>query len=164
MIELEAIAFNHDPATATHDALNLRRNATEWIAVPEWRRARSVTPEDSPAAYALARVAGQAVTIQASFSCDDPSITIAEVRARDNVIDPGPSGCTGQVIDLFRRWLQQLYGNVLGEVQARTVAFVNGQSGLLPFFLTRTKLAQAGVGSHTTEWRWEYRLPNQRQW
>jgi len=32
MIQLESIAFNHDPAAATHDAINLRGNATEGSA------------------------------------------------------------------------------------------------------------------------------------
>lgn len=165
MIHLEAIAFNHDPAAATHDALNLRRNATQWVTVPEWRRGISVTPEDSPAAYARAQVAGHTVTIKASLSCTDPSITTVEVRAKDNVVSPpGPGGCLGWIIALFQAILRALFGNVLGEVQARQVTFVNGQTGLVPFTLVNTKLSQALVGPHTTEWRWQYRRPGHKKW
>jgi len=37
-VQLEAIKFNHDSASATHDALNVRRNATQFVTVPEWQR------------------------------------------------------------------------------------------------------------------------------
>jgi hypothetical protein len=50
---LEAIKFNHDQSSATGDAFNIRRNDTEQVNVPEWRRGISVKPEDSPAAYAI---------------------------------------------------------------------------------------------------------------
>jgi hypothetical protein len=53
MITVEAITFNHDPGAATHDALNIRRNASQTVHVPEWRRFISVNPEDSPAVYAV---------------------------------------------------------------------------------------------------------------
>ena len=38
MIAIEAIKFNHDDNSATHDALNIRKNATQFVHVPEWRR------------------------------------------------------------------------------------------------------------------------------
>jgi hypothetical protein len=53
-INLEAIKLNHDSTSATHDALNIRRDATTFVTVPEWRHGFSVTPEDSPAAYSIA--------------------------------------------------------------------------------------------------------------
>ena len=81
MIYLEEIAFNHDPTSATTDAINLRRNATDWVHVPEWRRGISITAEDSPAAYSIGQVAGHTVTIKASLSCTDPNVVTAEVRA-----------------------------------------------------------------------------------
>ena len=167
MIYLEQIAFNHDPGSASGDALNLRRNASDWVEVPEWRRGISVTPEDSPAAYALAQVAGHTVTIKAAFSCTDPNITGVEIRAVDNVVaPPPPSGCAGWLLWFIQSLLRALFGNVLGEVQARTVTFVGGQTGLLPFTLINTKLSQIRVGSHTTEWRWQYRSlgPGKHKW
>lgn len=163
MIRVEEIAFNHDPGSATTDAFNLRRNATDWVHVPEWRRGISVTPEDSPAAYAIGQVTGQTVTIKASLSCTDPTIASAEIRARDNVMFPQPGGCLGWLTWLLQVLAQLFYGNVLGEVQARTVTFVNGQTGLVPFTLMNTKLSQPRVGPHTTEWCWQYRLPGKKK-
>src|SRR5262245_30760643 len=104
MIQIEAIKFNHDTSAASHDAINLRRNASQWVNVPEWQRGVCVNPEDSPAAYATARTAGNTVTIQASFSCTDPAWTSAEIRALDNRVFPGvvfvrqPTGCIGWVL------------------------------------------------------------------
>lgn len=163
MISLEEIAFNHDPSSATAEALNLRRNATDWVHVPEWRRGISIKPEDSPAAYAIAQVAGHTVTIKASLSCTDPGITSAWVRAKDNVVSPPPpSGCLGWLVWLLLALVRALFGNVLGEVEARTVTFVNGQTGLTSFTLIHTRLSTMSVGSHTTEWRWQYRLPGKK--
>ncbi len=82
-ILLEAIKFNHDPTAATADGLNLRRNATQWVNVPEWQRGISVNPEDSPAAYAIKETRGHVLTIQAQFRRTDPSIRTAQVRALD---------------------------------------------------------------------------------
>jgi len=48
MISMEAIKFNHNPGFATHDAFNPRRNATQFVNVPEWRRFISVNPEGRP--------------------------------------------------------------------------------------------------------------------
>ena len=83
MIAIEAIKFNRNTGAATHDALNLRRNATGFISVPEWRRFVSVNPEDSPAAYAIEPT--KTVSIEASFSSTDPSIAWAEVRVKNHV-------------------------------------------------------------------------------
>ncbi len=165
MIQLESITFNHNPAAATHDAINLRRNATEWVTVPEWRHGASVTPEDSPAAYAVGQIGANPVTIKASFSSSTPGIQSAYVRAVDAVIDPpGPSGCLGWLIMLLRALLRALFGNVLGEIKARQVTFTNGQSGPVSFELINTKLATALVGQHTTKWRWQYRKGNHGAW
>ena len=37
-VELVAVAFNHDASSATTDALNIRRDGDELVAVPEWQR------------------------------------------------------------------------------------------------------------------------------
>jgi hypothetical protein len=43
MIAIEAVTFNHTAGAATHDALNIRRNAAQTVHIPEWRRFISVT-------------------------------------------------------------------------------------------------------------------------
>ena len=155
MIRLESIAFNHDSATATHDAINMRKNATDWIAVPEWRRGVSLLPEDSTAAYAVKQVGSNIVTLRVSLSCSDAAIHTAWVRAVDAVIDPPPpTGCLGWLLCLVRWIFRALFGNVLGEVKARSVSFTAGQSGSVSFQLQSMKLGHASVGAHTTKWRW----------
>src|SRR2546427_13084723 len=85
MIAIESITFNHDTSAATHDALNIRKNATQIISVPEWRRFICVNPEDSRAAYAVAPTQGKAITIEVSLSSTDPSIAFVEVRVDNHV-------------------------------------------------------------------------------
>ena len=80
MLAIEAITFNHNTGAATHDALNIRRNATQTVHIPEWRRVISVNPEDSPAAYATGATHGNPITILVSLSSTDPAIAFIEVR------------------------------------------------------------------------------------
>jgi hypothetical protein len=165
MVQLDSIAFNHDSSAATYDAINLRKNASFWLTVPEWQRGVSVLPEDSTAAYAVAQVGTNTVTIQAVLSCTDPSVHHAWIRAVDAVVDPPPPlGCLGWIIVLIRAILRALFGNVLGEVRNREVTFSAGQTGPLSFELIHTKLAHAVVGPHTTKWRWQYKLKKKDPW
>lgn len=162
-VQLLAIKFNHEPNSATNDALNIRRNAGQWVNVPEWQQGISVNPEDSPAAYTIATTRGQTITIQASFS--GPSSGSAQIRALDNVVyPPGPGGCLGILVSLIQAIIRALVGNVLGDVQARTVSFVSGQSGFVQFNLVNTRLSSSAIGTHTTEWRWQYRLHPGHPW
>jgi len=96
MIAIEAIKLNHNPGAATHDAFNIRKNATQFVHVPEWRRFISVKPEDSPAAYAVAPTRGNPITIEASFSTTDPTLAIAEVRVEHHVKTQSVSFTNGQ--------------------------------------------------------------------
>jgi len=85
MIAVETIQFNYDTTAATHDAMNIRRNATQTVTLPEWRRFACITPEDSPAAYSIANTWGNPITIQVSLSSTDPTIHSAEVRVPHHV-------------------------------------------------------------------------------
>ncbi|MET0622686.1 MAG: hypothetical protein ABW250_06895 [Pyrinomonadaceae bacterium] len=173
-ISLEAIKFNHDPNSATVDALNIRKNATQFVNVPEWRRGISVVPEDAPAAYALKETQGKTITIQAKFKRADPSITTCYVRAIDPVAYPkAPAGCLGTIYSLlvallgglFRAILRALFGNVLGEVKEKQVTFTaSGETNFETFQLQYVKLWSAGVGVHTTTWRWQYRIQAADPW
>ena len=163
-VRLEAIKFNHDSGSATADALNLRRNASTFVNVPEWVRGVSVNPEDSPAAYSLKETQGQTITIQAQLRATDPEVRTAKVRAIDPTYEPYPGGggCGGclKILGwLIRLLVRFLSGNVLGEVKARQVNFPpGGLTGFETFQLRKVNLHGAGVGARTTTWRWQYRL------
>ncbi len=85
MIAIEAIKFNHNTNAATHDAFNIRQNATQFISVPEWRRFICVNPEDSRAAYAIVPTKGNPITIEVALSSTDPGIAFIEVRVEHHV-------------------------------------------------------------------------------
>src|ERR1700681_4216091 len=85
MLAIEAITFNHNTGAATHDALNIRRNATQTVHIPEWRRVISANPEDSPAAYATGAPHGKPVPILVLPSPTDPEIAFIEVRVEHHV-------------------------------------------------------------------------------
>lgn len=127
MIAIEAITFNHATDTATHDALNIRVNATAFSGAPEWRRFTSVNPEDSRVAYAVAPTKGRTITIQVSLSSTDPSVAWAEVRVKHHVkaravsfpngqtgfvtfelIDPPPTRGRVGICDVEWRWQYRL--------------------------------------------------------
>jgi hypothetical protein len=165
-VVLDAIKFNHDPSSATADAINLRRNATQLVTVPEWRNGINTNPEDSLAAYAQNATRGQTLTIQAQLHRTDAQLSAIEVRAVDAESDPpGPRGCLGWIVWLLQLLARALSGNVLGTVRARTVVFpANGQTGFETFELTNTRLWNVGVGVHTTTWRWQYRTSPSHLW
>ena len=157
-VTLTAIKFNHDPAGATTDALNLRRNATQFVTVPEWQSGVSVNPEDSPAAYSIADTQGNTITIQARFQAGT-GLSAVEIRAIDPAVDPpGPGGCAGILHKIVRALIRALSGNVLGEVKARNVTFSGGDSGFVTFELQNLRLWNVGVGVRTTTWTWQYRV------
>lgn len=164
-VELLAIKFNHDPDSANVDALNIRKNAAEFVTVPEWRRGVTVNPEDSPAAYSIGDSQGTTITIQASFR-QTAQIKKAQIRAVDPTVNPpGPRGCMGWLVKLILALVRALTGNVLGQVKARKVTFgLAGFSGYVTFDLKGTTLHKVGVGARTTKWRWQYRLKRRGPW
>lgn len=166
-IFLEAIKLNHDPGAASNDALNLRRDRTTFVDVPEWRRGVSVNPEDSPAAYSIADAGRNQLTIQAQFSVSRDSPRSVEIRAVDPTVDPpGGGGCLGFLRRLIAILVRAVAGNVLGEVAAQTVSLPSA-GGLTPFVtfrLVNGRLGSVGVGIRTTTWRWQYRPTGSSAW
>ncbi|MGA9773129.1 MAG: hypothetical protein WBV94_29130 [Blastocatellia bacterium] len=137
-IRLEAIKFNHNSSSFSSDALNLRKNGTQFIQVPEWQRGFTTTAEQSVAAYAIKETTGQPLTIRAKFSSSDPLFGF-EVRALD-VGSPEAS--------------------VLGDVPRQTITLgFDTQTGFEPLTLRNPQLSSAGVGVHLVTWRWQARLP-----
>lgn len=160
-VAIEWISFNHDPAGATTDALNIRKNATELIAVPEWRAGVSVVPEDSRAAYSMQDTSGQVLTVQARFRWTGPLPSQpVEIRALDPTVHPaGAPGCAGFLARLLRVAVRGAAGNVLGEVAARPVSFgAGGLSAAVTFQLQNTRIGTVGVGVHEVSWRWQHRV------
>ena len=66
MIHVEWIRFNHDPTSASGDALNIRRDGTfeGFSNEPEWRRGIATRAADSTAVYARAAIGQNTITIQ----------------------------------------------------------------------------------------------------
>jgi len=85
MITIEAIKFNHDSTRTICDALNVRRNASEFVPGPEWQRLRSTRPEDSCAAYALEPIDERRITIKVLLSSINRRLRSAQVRVPDCV-------------------------------------------------------------------------------
>lgn len=161
-VSLEALKFNHDPASAGNDALTLRRNGRLALEVPEWRNVVCVHPEDSRAAYALRETLGQKITIQGKFRRTDANLNQVEVRA---IAPIDPHGITNFWL---RRAALRRYGaagNILGEVAPTPVTFLpTGETGFETLELHNVQLWTAGVGIHTVTWIWQYRLQPAQPW
>ena len=156
-VELESISFNHDPLGHVTDALAIRRNATQSITAPEWRRGISSRPEDAPAAYSLADVRGRHVTIKASFKRTGRTSECVQVRALDM---KGRRGCLYAFIEALGldRWLRPPERSLLGSVDERRVCFRRDHlSGDVEFPLIHHRLNTAGVERDITLWQWQYR-------
>jgi hypothetical protein len=168
-ILLEAIKFNHDLNSATADAFNIRKNETQSVTLPEWRRGVSHQPEDSPAAYAICETFRMTITIQAKFKCDDPSVEAIQVQAVDPRVERSESlGCNPAALILRMALPDQpppRVRNVLGVVKERPVRFdAHGETDFLTFELQDVRLSSVGVSVSTTEWCWQFRLPQSDRW
>jgi hypothetical protein len=165
-VVIKAIKFNHDSSSADHNALNIRKNKSEFITVPEWEEGVSTNADDSLAAYAIKETRGKTINIQAKFFAD--GINSAQIRAIavPAVFDPTElRGCGGLLIKIFINLILALVGDVLGDVKAKWVNFdAGGDSGYVSFELKNPKLEQAGVGYHYTTWKWQYRLSSVGPW
>ena len=148
---IDAVKFNHDPNSHNHDAINIRKDKSQFIDIPEWVQGISTKAEDSLAAYAIKETKGNILTIQARFHAE--GIKQAEIRAID------PTTLTGNpCIDWILKILFAIFGNVLGEVKKNLVTFgPGGDSGFVTFELKNPKLWDVGVGIHYTTWKWQYR-------
>lgn len=166
-VVLEAIKFNHDPNSATADAFNIRRNETEVVNVPEWRRVISVKPEDSPAAYARDELKGRTPTIRVKFSFldFDPAIQSIKIRALDGHLTPrmNSSESSRLLVDLLTLALRHAgLDNVLGSVVEREISLDSGEEYEL-FHLHDARISSAGVSASDIIWRWQY-LTNSTDW
>lgn len=106
LLTIDAIKFNHNPASASNDAFNIRRNAAQFVSIPEWQNGVSVHYADSPAAYAIKAIGRGTITIQARFRIKPPirlpKIPLVEIQAVSLPLRPlpwpGPANPLGNVI------------------------------------------------------------------
>ena len=156
-VQLESITFNHDTSSHSHDALTIRRNATQAVTIPEWRRGVSTSAEDAPAAYSLADVRHSRVTIRAEFRRTGKVGNCVQVRALDM---KGRHGCLYAIIESlgWERCFRPPAGSLLGNVRESTVCFgPTGTSGSVEFELIDHRLDTAGVERDVVMWRWQFR-------
>ena len=164
-LRLEAILFNHDSSSATVDAFTIRKNELVSIEPPEWRRGVCIKPEDSPAAYARCETQGNTLTIKANFSFDGTGEH--EIRARDANLHREPlngPNLSQQEVELFEKMEVKSEGNVLGEVNARTLTLNPGETGFQPLELGSVRIWDAGVGVEVIVWRWQFRVSGTENW
>jgi hypothetical protein len=174
-VSLRSIKFNHDTSAFSKDALNIRRNATTGVSIPEWQNGVSVRHEDSRAAYAIRETKGNTLTIQASFAVAHPEdFPSLDIRA----VDPAPGAS-------WPKWLIILYllllillhlpipFNILGRVKERTVSFKSdGTSDFVTFELQNVLLwgiaflglKKGIVGKFDVTWRWQWRPVGAGTW
>ncbi len=160
---LEAIKFNHNLASASCDAFNIRRNETGVVAVPEWRRGISVKPKDSPAAYARDELNGNCPTIKVTFTRDDLTVKGIEIQALnlpETEYVPREDESYETIVSTVlppppRR------NDVLGWIPPQPITF--SENGEI-LNLRDSKISEAGVGVHVIQWQWQYRRDDKDSW
>jgi len=132
-LKLVAITFNHNSVSLSGDAMNLRKNFTQTVAVPEWTAGETL-PTDSPAAYAIRETRGKTITIKAKFTVSSTSVMKAQVRARGGGVlgqlDPQTINlAAGVSVPEFVSF--ELRHHLIGAVESRLKASrCNGNSGV----------------------------------
>lgn len=165
-VQVNNISFNHNSNTINTDAINIRKNFTTPVSVPEWVRGSSVVPEDSPACYAMQETNGNTLTIKVNFSAIG-DFDQAYIRAIDPNKNPPPGnpGCAGFIARIIAIFVRAVTGNVIGEVKETPVNFNNaGNSGDVLMDLVGPSIWTAGVSARTTTWQWQYRLSTSATW
>ncbi len=161
MIALETVRFNLQTVVAS-GPLTIRKNATEWLAVPEWRRGGSLNFEDSRGAFAVSGLDGGKLMLAASFSTDQSSVRDAVIRAVDNTFAPMPMA-RNRVTSILQR-VSTANAEPPITVAEQTVTFRNGETGAVNFEITDPAIDRTRVGLHDCEWQWQYRLPHDATW
>lgn len=140
VLKVEAIKFNYDPYSNDKDAINIRKNASEFIEVPEWKHGQTRANE-SVAVYSIKDTLGKSITIKVKITCTNPQLFEAEIRA------------------------VHLTSSNFGEVKARRVVFSpNGSTDFEIFQIESPQLWDRGVGSYFVEWLWQYRETPSQPW
>ena len=127
---LKTITFNHDTASSTNSALNIRRNKDFEVPLPEYNSSMPLPLKNAPAAYAISETQGQNVFIKVRFTNSSGEPATFEVKA---------SG-----------------GGILGSLDPVQVIFGAGvQSVTVNIPLNHRNYDS--VGRHKVTWEWSYR-------
>ena len=138
-VSVVAIKFNHNTSAHNTDALNIRRNYTQEVSVPEWTSGET-DPKESPAAYSIQDTSGNTITIKVKLRISPKTITSAEVKAT--------------------------VGGILGQIDSKTVQFSNGISvpEFVEFELNHNTISSNGVKIENIKWQWMYRCKGHKTW
>ncbi|MFL6111947.1 MAG: LamG domain-containing protein [Catenulispora sp.] len=133
-VNLSGIKFDYDMTATATDALCIRHSLLRPVPQVQWTKGATAAA-DSPAVYAITRVAGKPVTIQAGFVA------------------------TG---DLSSVQIKADGGGLLGAIDPFDVRFTDGASDprFVTIALNHHTLTAAGVRREDVRWNWSYKLPN----
>src|SRR5215212_11909620 len=108
-MHVEEVQFNHDPNSASTDAMTIALNGKSGAVVaPEWRR---LPVKRDPCAYALGALTGP-VTIKVRFS-GGPKNGVRTIRAMDaSPPPPQQGGCAGLLLWVLQALVRVLFGTV----------------------------------------------------
>lgn len=137
-LKLVAISFNHDISALSGDAMNVRRNFTNTISVPEWTTGTTLAT-DSPAAYTIKETQGKKIFIKVKFT-SLPKNATAQVKADG--------------------------GGVLGPIDPQPITLVNGVSvpEFVTFELKHHSIGAGGIKLEDITWNWKYRCCGGSEW
>ena len=163
-VTLEAIKFNYLEDTDYHDAFDIRKNKTEKVSVPEWKRGVNTQYEDSVAAYMIRETSVlKDLRIQARFTNTSKHPVEVRARAFQTATDPEPGGCFGAIAGIIST-IRKNAPHVLGHIEPTTVRFDSGDSGYVTIPLKNANIWSGGVNIYHIGWNWEYRQDSTDPW
>jgi hypothetical protein len=136
-IALKTITFNHDTASASTSAMNIRRNKDFEVSIPEYDAAIPRTPAESCAAYAKLETTAQNVFVRTVFTGSGGGNPHFEVQA--------------------------LGGGVLGALDPQSIDFTGGATTkTVDFPLTHRNFA--AIARQDVTWQWQFRDQGNPNW
>ena len=138
-VTLNAIKFYHDPRGTAVQAIRTRKNYTTEVKWPEWQLG-DVQPAECPLLYSIARITGNTISIQASFSINTQNPTKMKIQAVGDA--------------------------EIGHTDVQTVNFINGQCvpQFITFEVTHGQLAKGGTRAVDTQFSWQSQADGVASW
>jgi hypothetical protein len=179
-VELLDIAFNHGASGS--QALTVRRNLHQAVAVPEWR---GQSGAEAVVCYPLDRLANGPISIRVHVGRHPPEVDRIEVRAIAHAapqlpvfwwpssIGPALSWPAGQSLAYWAALyatlgsMEQVGGPAptpFGDVASQELTFQPNDEAIGTFTVVNTSLAAHGVGVRPVRWRWQLRRSPGAAW